>query len=261
MGPGMTFKPYPNAETDGSPGRGFAMLRAKVARRLALGLYARQVSIGLRRDLSVAVDPPAAQIPVSLRRFRETDLPALFPAGCDASAQSERADVEWRLRATAHGILPSQGFVAVDRRSGRPCHIQWLTEPGYGDAIRRSGALPALAAEEAMLESAFTPLEYRGLGIMAVAVHLIAEHAAALGKRYLVAYVDAGNAASLKGVERAGLTPWSIRTRRQFGFGLVRTVRFDTVAASAGASAPSAPEDQVNGVRDGRDGSPAERPR
>jgi hypothetical protein len=256
----MTYKPYPHAETDGSPGRGLAVLRAKVARRLALGLYAEQVSIGLRRDLTVAVDLPAAKISVSLRRFREADLPALFPTGCDAAARSERADVEWRLRATAHGILPSHGFVAVDQRSGRPCHIQWLTEPGYGDAIRRACALPALAAEEAMLESAFTPREYRGLGIMAVAVHLIAEHAAARGKRYLVAYVDVANTASLRGVERAGLIPWSIRTRRQFGFGLVRTVRFDTGAACAPSSTPFAPEDQVGRVRDGPETSPAKRP-
>jgi hypothetical protein len=227
----MTLKPYPDAETDRSLDRGLALLRAKVARRLALGLYARQVSIGLRRDLSVAVDPPTARIPVSLRRFREDDLPALFPAECDASAKGERTDVEWRLRAAAYGMLPSRCFVAIDERSSRPCHIQWLTEPGYGDAIRQAGALPTLAAEEAMLENAFTPVEYRGLGIMSVAVHLIAERAAALGKRYLVAYVDADNRASLNGVERAGLTPWSTRTRRQFGFGLLRTVRFDRIAA------------------------------
>ncbi|KOX47863.1 GCN5 family acetyltransferase [Streptomyces purpurogeneiscleroticus] len=229
----MTSKPYPNAEPDASFGRGFAMLRAKVARRLAQGPYARRVSIGLRRDLSVAVDPPTAKIPVSLRPFNEGDFPALFPAGCDASARGERTDVEWRLRAAAYGMLPSRCFVAIDGRSSRPCHIQWLTEPGYGDAIRQAGALPILAAEEAMLENAFTPVEYRGLGIMSVAVHLIAERAAALGKRYLVAYVDADNRASLKGVERAGFTPWSIRTRRQFGFGLLRTVRFDRIAGGA----------------------------
>lgn len=114
--------------------------------------------------------------------------------------------------------------------------VAYLAEaPGYGDAIRRAGALPALTAEEALLENAFTPVEYRGLGIMAVAVHLIAERASALGKRYLLAFVDMDNLASLKGVERAGLTPWSIRTRRQFGFGLLRTVRFAPIAATAGS--------------------------
>jgi len=229
----MTFKPYPHAVADGSLGRGLTLLREKIARRVALGPYDSQVSIGLRRDLSVAVSAPEARIAVSLRPFRQEDLPLLFPAGGDASARSELVDVEWRLRATAYGALPSRCFVAVDERSGCPCHIQWLTERGYSEAVRRAGALPALADDEAMLENAFTPVAYRGLGVMAAAINLIAERASALGKRYLLAFVDADNHASLKGVERAGLTPWSIRTKRQFGFGLFRTVRFDAIATNA----------------------------
>ncbi|MGT2478177.1 hypothetical protein ACU4GR_03155 [Methylobacterium oryzae CBMB20] len=173
----MTFKPYPHARGDGSLGEGWAMLRARVARRMALGLFSERVSIGLTRDLSVAVEPPAAKIPVRLRDFRPDDLPVLFPVGGDKAAERERDDVRWRLRAAAHGVLPSRCFVLVDEVSGRPCHIQWLTGPGYGDAIRRTGALPVLSAEEAMLENAFTPASFRGLGVMAAAVYLIAERA------------------------------------------------------------------------------------
>jgi RimJ/RimL family protein N-acetyltransferase len=256
----MTFKPYPHVAADGSFDRGFAELRAKVARRIALGPYAEQVSIGLRRDLSVAVEPPAVRIPISLRDFREDDLAALFPAGGDAAARSERTDVEWRLRASAHGILPSRCYVVVDDRSGRPRHIQWLTGPGYGHAIRRAGALPVLADDEAMLENAFTPVEYRGLGLMAAAVHLIAERARVLGKRHLLAFVDAGNVASLKAAGRAGLTPWSTRTRRQFGFGFIRTVRFDLVAAGSGSSVPSLPQGGIDGDRGGQGTSSAKSP-
>ena len=51
----MTFKPYPHARGDGSLGDGLAMLRARVARRVALGPYSRRVSIGFWRDLSVAI--------------------------------------------------------------------------------------------------------------------------------------------------------------------------------------------------------------
>lgn len=240
-GPGVTLKPYPHDRGDGSLEQGLAMICAKVARRLALGPYSKRISIGLRRDLSVAVDPPTARIPVGLREFRLDDLPALFPAGGDAASERERSDVEWRLRAAAHGLLPSQCYVVVDERSGRPCHMQWLTGPGYGDAIRRSGALPTLAADEAMLENAFTPVAFRGLGIMALAVHMIAERARALGKRHLLAFVDADNPASLKAVRRAGLTPFSIRTRRQFGFGIVRTVRFESISVTVGSEPGRAP--------------------
>lgn len=247
----MTFKPYPHARGDGSLGEGWAMLRARVARRMALGPFSERVSIGLTRDLSVAVEPPAARIPVRLRDFRPDDLPALFPVGGDKAAERERDDVRWRLRAAAHGVLPSRCFVLVDEVSGRPCHIQWLTGPGYGDAIRRTGALPVLAADEAMLENAYTPASFRGLGVMAAAVHLIAERARALGKRRLVAFVDADNAASLKAVQRAGFTPCSIRTRRQFAFGTFRTVRFDPNAGPVRRGGGTTPRDDGAGAGDG----------
>jgi len=74
----MTFKPYPHARGDGSLGDGLAMLRARVARRMALGLFSERISIGFGRDMSVAVEPPAARIPVRLREFQPDDLPALF---------------------------------------------------------------------------------------------------------------------------------------------------------------------------------------
>lgn len=229
----MTLKPYPHAGGDWSLGGEPAALRAALARRP----YSMRVSIGLRRDLSVAVDPPSARIPVRLRDFRPDDLRDLFPAGGDAAAEGERADVEWRLRAVAYGTLPSHCSVLVDGSSGRPCHIQWLTGPGCGDAIRRSCALPTLADDEAMLENAYTRAGFRGLGIMTAAVHLIAERAKASGKWRLLAFVDADNIASLKAVERAGLAPWSVRTRRQFGFGIIRTVRFETIRATAASDA------------------------
>ena len=238
----MTFKPYPHARGDGSLGAGWAMLRARLARRMALGLYSERVSIGFERNLTVPVEPPAARIPVRLRDFRSEDLPALFPV-CDEAAERERDDVLWRLRAAAHGVLPSRCYVLVDAGSDRACHMQWLTGPGYGDAVRRSGALPVLAVDEAMLENAFTPVGFRGLGVMAVAVHLIAERARSEGKRRLVAFVDADNAASLKAIERAGLKPCSIRTRRQFAFGTFQTVRFEPNTGTVGRWARLAARD------------------
>lgn len=247
----MTFKPYPHARGDGSLGDGLAMLRARVARRIALGPYSRRVSIGFGRNLSVAIEPPVAKIPVRLRDFRPDDLAALFPSGGDEAAKRERDDVEWRLRAAAHGVLPSRCYVLEEVRSGRPCHVQWLTDPGYGDAVRRSGALPVLAADEAMLENAFTPKGFRGLGAMAAAVYLIAERARSLGKGHLVAFVDADNAASLKAVERACFRPCSIRTRRQFAFGTFRTVRFEPRAGAVGRGARATPRDEGYGAHPG----------
>jgi len=70
---------------------------------------------------------------------------------------------------------------------------------------------------------------------MAVAMDLIAGRAAAMGMRYLLVYIDADNPASLTGAERAGLVPWSRRTSRQWGFGLVRHVGFARLAGTGSA--------------------------
>lgn len=210
----------------------FAGLLGKVRDRLREGPYAIQVSLGLRRDLAVPMAPPPARIPLGLRDFRRDDLATLFPAGCAPSGWRERADVLWRLRMVERGAFASRCFVAVDERSGSPCHIQWLTERGYSDEIRRAGALPTLAVDEALLENAYTPPGHRGLGVMAAAVSLIADRAAAAGTRHLVAFVDVGNLPSLAAARRAGMSPWSVRTRRKYGFGLVRRVRFEPVSAT-----------------------------
>ena len=207
-----------------------AVLGAKVVRRLGEGPYGERVLIGLRRDLRVSFPVPKPNVPISLRAFRPDDIPALFPATDGAAAERERTDVAWRLRTVEHGALKSRCFVAVDETTGRPCHIQWITD-GYSDAIRTAAALPALSLDEALLENAYTPGAYRGLGIMSAVTARIAESAAERGVRYVAAFIDRDNVASLRGVQRAGLTPWQVETRRQYGFGLLRTVRFAPVPA------------------------------
>lgn len=221
--------PSPDDPTDAR----IPALLDRIGRRLREGPYGRRISVGLRRDVTVPFDTPGARLPIRLRDYRAADLEALFPRGCDAAAERERGDVLWRLGKVGSGDLPSRCFVAVDVRSGRPCHIQWLTEPGYGAAIRRAGGLPELEANEAMLENAYTPVRYRGLGVMTAVVGLMADRAASLGKRRVVAFIDEDNSPSLRAAERAGLSRWVVRTRTQYGFGLVRISRFDRLAAPA----------------------------
>lgn len=231
----MTWGAGAEGGEGGSRPRGLAAWRGRLANRLALGIHSKTVAIGLRRDLGLPREPPPARIPVSLRPWAEADLSTLFPEDGGAASGAARADTLWRLGAVARGILRSHCFVLVDGRSGLPCHVQWLTEPGYGDAIRRAGALPVLAADEGLIENAYTPESHRGLGLMAVAMDLIAGRAAAMGMRYLLVYIDADNPASLTGAERAGLVPWSRRTSRQWGFGLVRHVGFARLAGTGSA--------------------------
>lgn len=222
---------------------GLAARLGNIRRRLHLGPYRRQLSLGFRRDLTKAFDAPAARIPLALRAFRTSDLDALFPQGCDTQARRERDDTLWRQGQVARGQLASRCFVAVDERSGTPCHIQWLTQPGYGEAIRRAGALPSLAIGEAMLENAFTPSAYRGQGVLPAVVCLIGEEAAAAGTSTLVAFIDVENVPSLTGAKRAGLQPYTLRMWDQYGFGSVHRVRFMPLRPGSPYAMPNGPAD------------------
>jgi RimJ/RimL family protein N-acetyltransferase len=84
--------------------------------------------------------------------------------------------------------------------------VQWLLGVRDNDFIARLGGFPALEADQALLENAYTPPAFRGLGIMPAAMAAIAEHASELGARYVLTFVDQHNIASLKGCQRAGFS-------------------------------------------------------
>lgn len=122
-------------------------------------------------------------------------------------------------------------YVAVDQRDGTPCYVQWLLGPAQNPTIKKLGCFPLLKPDEALLENAYTPVSYRGMGIMAAAMALIAERAAEFGARYVLTFVGVDNIASLKGCERAGFTPFVVRWQQQYCFNLVRRLAFKDLPA------------------------------
>jgi RimJ/RimL family protein N-acetyltransferase len=105
--------------------------------------------------------------------------------------------------------------------------MQWLLGPKDNAFIASLGGFPQLRSDEALLENAYTPPEYRGLGIMPAAMAEIAEHAVEFSSRYVLTFVQTDNIASLKGCQRAGFTPHLMHARRQFGYGLVSKDHFE----------------------------------
>ena len=206
-----------------------AELATRVAGRLRLGLYAEQKRYGLGRDLAVPLEPPDAKIPITVRPLEDADLPALFAHEVAEGDIAERLEVAWRhafIEKGAHG-----GFVAIDGRNGAPCYVQWLLGSRDNGFIAKLGGFPALAAHEALLENAYTPPAYRGLGIMAAAMALIAARAADFGAGHVLTFVAAGNIPSLRGCQRAGFHPEIVHHRTNFCFGTIRRDRFETLPA------------------------------
>lgn len=205
----------------------FEGLVTRLRGRVGQGLYREHLSFGLRRDISVPFPAPTAKLPITVREIRESDVALLFPAADVTPAGHESDDVRWR-RHVLGTRLPTC-FVAVDETTGQPCYMHWLTAAAYNAQIQALGSFPMLQADEAVLENAYTPARYRGLGIMSAAMALIAERARDLGARYVITFVDQHNIASLKGCRRAGFSAHLIRRQREYAFGLFRTLRFEAL--------------------------------
>ncbi|HEX5508320.1 MAG TPA: GNAT family N-acetyltransferase [Pseudolabrys sp.] len=206
-----------------------ALLRTRIVGKLNLGLRADFTRYGLSRDLALPLQKPSAKIPIAVRPLEDRDLPALFSTDSSQSTE-EKLQVAWRLAFVEK--KPRGGFVAVDTRSDTPCYVQWLFGARDNDFILGLGGFPALEAQQALLENAYTPPGYRGLGIMSAAMALIAERGSDIGAARVLTFVDIDNVPSLKGCQRAGFYPDLLHHRTRFAFGMITRDRFEKLPES-----------------------------
>jgi RimJ/RimL family protein N-acetyltransferase len=109
--------------------------------------------------------------------------------------------------------------------------MQWLMLADQNERIQKffRGRFPRLGADEALLENAYTPPEYRGKGIMSTAMSLITERARSYGCRYVITFVSKDNTPSLKGCAKAGFYPFLVRHDSHTLFHLIRSRRFEVL--------------------------------
>ena len=190
-------------------------------KRFASRLYGSSTSYGLRRDLDLPFATPTAKIPIFVRRLLETDIPCLLPDKSGNSATSWEIRVR---RAHLESEIP-QCYVAVDQRTDTPCYFQWLMAAAHNSEIQAffHGSFPVLMPNEALLENAYTPVQYRGMGIMSAAMAQITEQALKIGARYVITFVDQHNVSSLKGCRKAGFSPYIERRETRVFFQTHRT--------------------------------------
>jgi RimJ/RimL family protein N-acetyltransferase len=114
--------------------------------------------------------------------------------------------------------------------------MQWVVAASENQRLKEvAGNLyPVLHPGEALLEGAFTPEAYRGLGIMGAAMALVAERAAEHGARYVITFVDEQNPASFKGCVRAGFSPY-LRRHERFRL-FYRSVSFEPIEPAVSPS-------------------------
>lgn len=188
-------------------------------------LHSETSAFGLRRDLQNKFPIPKAKIEITIRQLKDEDLAGLLDETLqDSAEQRVVSDQQGIIKAGIPGC-----HVAVANDSQEPCYMQWLISSEYNNLLEAhfQGILPPLKESEALLEGAYTPPAFRGLGIMPVAMAKISEQAAVLQARWVITFVGVDNIPSLKGCRRAGFEPYILRRDRWFLFR--RTVSFQAI--------------------------------
>lgn len=193
-------------------------LKRRIAGRLEQGFYSRLRRYGLSRDLGRKFEWPQAKIPLFIRPLAAGDLDTLLPLGEDIPA-AEQQEIIWRRH--FYKNIPNGCFVAVDQRDDTPCYMQWLIGSRENKLLARFKCFPKLADNEALLEQAYTIPSHRGLGIMSVAMAMIAERASDMNANHVLTFVSEDGIASLKACRRAGFHPHLLHRRTQIGYGAI----------------------------------------
>lgn len=156
----------------------------------------------LTKDLSDPVDVPEARISVRLEEIDDASIDAVV---------RERP----RLAPLLKAGIPA-GYVGRTVQ-GDLCYVQWLIGPESNESMRQN--LPnrvhrPLDPDQVMLEYAYTPKRYRGLGIMLFASATLAEIARTSGARWVLTVVNQNNLRAAHGFGRIGFELMEVRQIR-----------------------------------------------
>jgi hypothetical protein len=182
----------------------------EIYRKFSRRAYSRTVSYGLRRDLSIPFNPVPAKIPLSIRPIVSRDIPLILETRGPGISKEDVVDELERMSLLREEVPTC--YVAV-KQDDTPCYMQWLFGSVSNDFIQRRfrHIFPILAPDEALLENAYTPAAYRGMGIMAYGMALVAKEAEKFHARYVITFVKFDNIPSLKGCKKAGFVPYLLR--------------------------------------------------
>ena len=192
----------------------------------------RRTSFGLRRDSATSWQAPVGKIPIMVRELTSTDIPLMLPEQLATDDRREMAQINLRRKLLSQKI--PRCFVAIDQRSSHPCFIQWAFDQSQNDFIADffKGRFPRLNAGQVLLENAYTHPNFRGQGVMPVAMSLLADILVGNGAREIMTFVETTNVPSLKGCLRAGFRPFMTRKDLSICGGLRRQRYFEPISSN-----------------------------
>ena len=203
-----------------------ANLLPSLLRGAARAVVRISVSVGLRRDLTVYHEAPAARRPFVLKVAEPEQLQQILaPSQPGLSLADQQALRTRREQANGHS---GRAFIALDAATGLPCFVQWVFSSADNREIARifDGRFPELQGGEVLFENAFTPPQFRGFGVMPAAMSQIAARVGAEGYHTGLTFVAEGNTPSINGCTKAGFVPFLVRRDVSVLRGLVRRRQF-----------------------------------
>ncbi len=163
-----------------------------------------QRAFGMKRDLTIPIRPVR-----SLKKIR-------------IEVAKPEHHIHFEMDHQNFGIVKHNipnCYVAVTE-DGVPCFRQWLISSSQNEKIREfwGDSYPELAANEALIENAFTLPKYRGFGVMPHAMDLVAQKAEEFGAQFVLTFSPEDNVNSIKACHYAGFRPYIMRTENWFLF-------------------------------------------
>src|SRR5205085_2898559 len=105
----------------------------KAGRVVTRRLYSNSVSIGLRRDLTVAFAAPAAKVPIQVRPLAPGDDLSFLDVNQSGLSDTQVFARLGQLRIVRSGLQTCYVAMGPD---GKPCYMQWLIPSSENDRLR-----------------------------------------------------------------------------------------------------------------------------
>ena len=193
-------------------------------------LYSDASGVGLQRSLDSPIAARRPRHPLTVRPISPHEQ---APFASTSGARGNGAIVRVNARYLFATGIETCYVALIDGEV--PCYIQYLVLPDQNDKFAKAFGepIPPLAADEALLEFAFTLEQYRALGVMPFAVSELSKEARRRGAERLVTWVPEWNPHVRRYMERVGFVPFAIRRERYRFFR--RTVWFERTDGSTWA--------------------------
>jgi hypothetical protein len=181
-----------------------------ICREIRRRIYSNRYFLILYQKIALPPQIPEPKIHVILRLMKPEDIPRLLDINQKGMKDEDVLERIRLLRLLNSGI---QECYVAETEERVPCHISWWVNSSQNPIVKEfyGGAILPLAADEVLVEGAFTLESYQRLGILNWRRIKFFEKSLAIGAKRVINYVRHDNLPSLESEKKAGYRVFMIR--------------------------------------------------